>query len=190
MIPPSSAHLARRWPGPPECKVPAQDNSAILFATPCWNAPPPPGNLQATHPLGFPAHSSIHRPAARGQSQLRRTLAFQTPMEGPNIRASAFRLFSDFRRRLFEAVCDASWLEPQCWCRLAWDTLRNASHSRQPTGIHSADLREYPVDGLDCLPSASSGQALRGNDRRLDRDAIPNDIGTRRRSYLKKLALR
>jgi hypothetical protein len=105
-------------------------------------------------------------------------------------KASTFRLFSYSWRTLSNALYDASWLEPRCWCRLAWDTLRSAGHSRQPTGIHSANLREYPVDGLDCRPSASSGQALRGNDRRLDRDAIPNDIDTRRRNYLKKPAVR
>jgi hypothetical protein len=45
-------------------------------------------------------------------------------------------------------------------------------------GIYPANLRKCAVDGLDSRPSASSGQAFRGNDRRFERDGIPNDADT------------
>ena len=46
-------------------------------------------------------------------------------------------------------------------------------------GIYSGNLRKPAVEGLDSRPSASSGQAFRGNDRRFHRDPIPNDTTTR-----------
>ena len=45
-------------------------------------------------------------------------------------------------------------------------------------GIHSANLRKRAVHGLDSRPSASSGQAFRGNDRRFVWDDISNETTT------------
>ncbi len=49
-------------------------------------------------------------------------------------------------------------------------------------GIYSANLRKCAVSGLDSLPSASSVQAFRGNDRRFERHPIRNDTATRWRA--------
>ena len=46
-------------------------------------------------------------------------------------------------------------------------------------GIYSADLSKCAVIGLDSRPSASSGQAFRGNDRRRVGSPFPNDTSTR-----------
>ena len=51
-------------------------------------------------------------------------------------------------------------------------------------GIHSANLRESAVQGLDSRPSASSGQAFRGNDWCLEAGPGPNDTITRGNSAL------
>ena len=52
--------------------------------------------------------------------------------------------------------------------------------------IWTAVGKPYPYNfkGLDSLPSASSGQAFRANDRRIDTDPIPNDTNTPARTAM------
>jgi hypothetical protein len=45
-------------------------------------------------------------------------------------------------------------------------------------GIHAANLWRCAVYRLDSRPSASSGQAFRGNDRCFEMDPTPNDTTT------------